>query len=171
MSTRNRLLWAAFCLSALLLVTGVAAQAQEMSAQAGTNMAAMKFVNIPPLPTCARASVASGDPTKGPSIILAKATTGCIIPWHWHTPNEHVMIVSGVATLQMKDAKPVSLTAGAFALMPSHHAHQFRCVRTCALYIYSDVAFDIHYVDKQGNEISPADATKAVKEKAATEMK
>ena len=45
MSTRNRLLWAAFCLSALLLVTGVAAQAQEMSAQAGTNMAAMKFVN------------------------------------------------------------------------------------------------------------------------------
>ena len=171
MSTRNRLLGTAFCLSALLCIAGVAAQAQEMSAQAGTNMAAMKFVNIPPLPTCARASVASGDPTKGPSIILAKAMTGCIIPWHWHTPNEHVMIVSGVATLQMKDAKPVSLTAGAFALMPSHHAHQFRCVRTCALYIYSDVAFDIHYVDKQGNEISPADATKAVKEKAATEMK
>src|SRR5689334_15577046 len=146
MSTRYRLWWTVFCLLTLLIVVG-SAGAQEMTAQAGTNMAAMKFVNIPPLPTCARGSVASGDPTKGPSIILAKAATGCVIPWHWHTPNEHVMIVSGVATLQMKDAKPVSLTAGAFALMPSHHAHQFRCVRTCALYIYSDAAFDIHYVD------------------------
>ncbi|HEY0347320.1 MAG TPA: cupin domain-containing protein [Pyrinomonadaceae bacterium] len=170
MSTRNRLLWTAFCLTGILFMATVA-QAQEMPAQPGTNMAAMKFVNIPPLPTCARASVASGDPTKGPSIILAKATAGCIIPWHWHTPNEHVMIVSGAATLQMKDAKAISLQAGAFSLMPSHHVHQFRCLRTCALYIYSDVAFDIHYVDKQGNEISPAAATKAVKEKAATEMK
>jgi len=39
------------------------------------------------------------------------------------------------------------------------------------MYIYSDVAFDIHYVDAQGNESSPADALKAVKEKAATEMR
>jgi len=68
------------------------------------------------------------------------------------------MIVSGAATLQMKDAKAISLQAGAFALMPSHHVHQIRCLRACALYIYSDTAFDIHYVDKQGNEITPADA-------------
>src|SRR6266550_5533953 len=170
MSTRYRWWWTVLCLSMLLFVVG-SARAQEMTAQPGTNMAAMKFVNIPPLPTCARAAVASGDPTKGPSIILAKATTGCVIPWHWHTPNEHVMIVSGAATLQMKDAKPVSLRAGAFALMPSNHAHQFRCLRACALYIYSDTAFDIHYVDKQGNEMVPADALKAVREKPATEMK
>src|SRR5947207_5576836 len=139
MNTRYRLLWTVFCLLTLLFVGAAAARAQEMPAQPGTNMAAMKFVNIPPLPTCTRAAVTSGDPTKGPSIILAKATAGCIIPWHWHTPNEQVMIVSGVATLQMKDAKPVSLRAGAFAMMPSHHVHQFRCLRTCALYIYSGV--------------------------------
>ena len=55
MSTRNRLLWTAFCLPTLLFVAGLVAQAQEMPAQPGTNMAAMKFVNIPPLPTCTRA--------------------------------------------------------------------------------------------------------------------
>ena len=55
------------------------------------------------------------------------------------------MIVSGASTLQMKDAKPVSLQAGAFAVMPSHQVHQFQCLRACALYLYSDVAFDIHY--------------------------
>jgi len=166
MSTRKRSLLVTFCLCSMLLV-GVKVHGQEMTAQPGTNMAAMKFMNIPPLPTCARGSVASGDPTKGPSVILAKAATGCVIPWHWHTPNEHVMIVSGTVSLQMKDAKAVILQPGAFALMPSQHAHEFRCLRTCALYIYSDAAFDIHFVDKQGNEISPVDAMKPHREKPA----
>jgi len=170
MRTRNRLFRVVLCLAGFLLMVN-AAHAQEMSAQPGTNMSAMKFVNIPPLPTCTRAAVVSGDPTKGPSIILAKAMTGCVIPWYWHTPNEHVMIVSGSANLQLKNAKPISLQAGAFALMPSHHAHKCRCLRTCALYIYSDAAFDIHYIDKQGNEMAPADALKVVREKAATEMR
>jgi quercetin dioxygenase-like cupin family protein len=94
-----------------------------------------------------------------------------VIPWHWHTPSEHVMVVSGTVSLQMKDGQPVMLTAGGFALMPSQHAHYFKCLRTCALYVYSDAAFDIHYVDKSGNELQPADALKPYKEKPATEMK
>src|SRR5574341_1542396 len=170
MSIRIRLLPIVFCVLAVLLMFGVA-QAQEMTAQAGTNMAAMKFVTVPPLPTCATASVPKGDPTSGPSFILAKATAGCTFPWHWHTPNEHLMMISGAASLQMKDGKPVILRAGAFALMPSHHVHQFKCLSACTLYVYSDTAFDMHYVDKDGNEISPDDALKPFREKPATEMK
>jgi len=156
----------------LALVLFVSVSAQEVSAQsAGSNVAEMKFTTIPGLPTCAKGSVQNGDPSKGPSIILAKIPAGCAIPWHWHTPNEHLMLVSGVAHLEMKDGKPLTLRAGGFALMAAHHIHQFRCQQACQLYIYSDVAFDIHYVNPQGSEISPADAMKAVKEKAATEMK
>ena len=81
------------------------------------------------------------------------------------------MIISGEASLQMKDGKVVTLQMGAFALMPSHHVHQFKCLNACALYVYSDSAFDMHYVDKQGNEISPADALKPHGEKPATERK
>jgi quercetin dioxygenase-like cupin family protein len=170
MKTRNRLFWTMLYLAVTLFVTA-SVQAQEITAQPGANMATMKFTTVPPLPTCATASVPSGDPTKGPSFILAKATAGCTFPWHWHTPNEHLMIISGTASLQMKDAKGVTLRAGAFALMPSHHVHQFKCLSACALYVYSDSAFDMHYVDKQGNEISAADALKPLKEKPATEMK
>ncbi len=170
MRIRNRLLFMGMCLAVIFLVSGVAS-AQEMVGQAGTNMAAMKFMTVPPVPTCARAAVASGDPTKGASVLLLKATPGCVIPWHWHTPNEYVMVVSGAASLQMKDDKAVTLTSGAFALMPSHHAHHFKCLRACSIYIYSDAAFDIHYVDKQGNELTPADALKPFREKPATEMK
>ena len=158
--------------ASLIMVTSASAQGQEMSGKsAGQNVTEMKFVTVPGLPTCAPGSVQSGDPTKGPSIILAKVSAGCSIPWHWHTPNENLMMVRGVARLEMKDGKPFTLTAGGFAMMPSRHSHQFRCEQACLLYIYSDAPFDIHYVDKQGNEISPADALKAVKEKAATEMK
>ncbi len=161
----KRRLW--LLIVALTFVFAGSARAQDMNSS-GRNVAEMKLATIPGLPTCARGSVQSGDPTKGPSIIFAKIPTGCSIPWHWHTPNEHVIIVSGIARLDMKDAKSLTLRSGGFAMMTSRHVHQFRCLQACLLYIYSDVAFDIHYVNAQGNEIPPAEA---VKEKAATEMK
>ena len=159
-----------FCLFAalLLLLTSVSARGQELNGQSsGRNVSDMKFTRIPPLPTCAVAAVQSGNPAAGPSLIIAKLPAGCSIPWHWHTPNEHLMIVSGVARVDMKDGKPLLLRTGGFAMMASHHVHQFTCQRACQLYIYSDVAFDIHYVNKAGNEISPAEALKAVRETVA----
>ncbi len=107
------------------------------------NVREMTFVPFPGMPVRAPGSVQSGDPTKGPSIIVAKLAAGCTIPWHWHTPNEHLMMVNGVARMEMKDGEPMTLRTGAFALMPSHHVHQFRCISACTLYIYSDGAFDI----------------------------
>ena len=163
MSIRARI-WL-FTLSSILFISTSAEGQHAAGKSAGQNVAEMKFVPVPGLPTCAPGSVQSGDPTKGPSIILAKVSTGCVIPWHWHTPNENLMLVSGVARLEMKDGKPFTLTAGGFAMMPTRHVHQFRCERACQLYIYSDAAFDIHYVDGKGNEISPPEALKAVKEK------
>ena len=137
----------------------------------GHNVADMKFTTIPPLPTCATGSVQNGDPSSGPSFIHARAQSGCTIPWHWHTPNEHLVIVSGVARIDMKDAKSVILRPGGFAKLESKHVHKFHCVSTCQFYVYSDMAFDLHYVDKAGTEITPADALKAVKETVATSMK
>jgi quercetin dioxygenase-like cupin family protein len=135
------------------------------------NLAEIKFAPFPGLPTSAPGFVQSGDPAKGASVIISKIKAGSIIPWHWHTPNEHLMMVSGAATVQMKGEKPMTLRAGGFAMMPSQHVHQFRCIQDCVMYIYSDTAFDIHYVDQQGNEISPEQALKAVKETTVKEPK
>ena len=44
---------------------------------------------------------------------------------------------------------------------------QFHCATACVLYVYSDAAFDIHYVNAKGDELTPDDALKAVKEKQA----
>src|SRR6266568_3503354 len=108
------------------------------------------------LPSCTTAAVQSGDPSKGPSIISAKGTAGCLIPWHWHTPNEHVMVISGSAKIEMKDGgKAAVLGPGGYAMMPSKHVHQFTCTSACTAFVSSDAAFAIHYVATAGKEILP----------------
>lgn len=154
-----------FAVSCVLAVPCLASAQQDASA--GSNMAAMTFGPVPGLPTCAPGSVQSGDPRTGPSFILAKVAAGCVIPWHWHTPNEHLMIVSGIVRLETKDGKPLTLQAGGFATMAARHAHLFRCTSACVFYVYTDAAFDIHYVDSLGHDVSPLEALNAVNETVA----
>jgi quercetin dioxygenase-like cupin family protein len=119
-----------------------------------------KFEPVPGLPQCITGAVQSGDPATGPSVISFKATPGCVVPWHWHTPTEHIMLVSGSARVEMKDgaAKPAVLGPGGYAMLPAKHVHQFTCPTACAGFVYSDAAFDIHYVDESGAEIPPETA-------------
>jgi quercetin dioxygenase-like cupin family protein len=150
---------ARYLVPALSLATSVLiaspAVAQGTSHPIGRNVPEMTFAPVPGLPACATGAVQTGNPEAGPSIVLSKIAAGCVIPWHWHTPNEHLMLVSGAATIETRHGKPVTLAAGGFALMPSKHVHQFRCQETCLLYVYSDAAFDMHYVNAQNTEITP----------------
>ena len=114
-----------------------------------------KLAPMPGMPGCVTMAVESGDPSKGPSVIVFKGTAGCLIPWHMHTPNEHVMIVSGSAKVEMKGGSTATLGAGGYALMPSKHVHQFTCTLACTAFVHSDAAFDIQYVDGDGKEIPP----------------
>jgi quercetin dioxygenase-like cupin family protein len=72
-------------------------------------------------------AVENGDPSKGPSVIVFKGTAGCVIPWHWHTPTEQVMIISGSAKVEMKGGATSTLGPGGYVMMPSKHVHQFTC--------------------------------------------
>ncbi len=128
------------------------------------NPAATEFVNIAGAPECLTAAVQHGDPSKGPSTMLLKGTAGCAVPWHWHTPNEQLMMVSGTGRVQMKGDKAVLLQPGGYGFAPSHHVHRFTCSGPCMAYLYSDGIFDIHYVDGAGREIPPDDALKTKNE-------
>ena len=77
----------------------------------------------------------------------------------------------GVARIDVKGQASMTLRAGGFAMLPSKHIHQFHCNQTCQIFVYSDAAFDLHYVNAKGDEITPDQANKAVNQKAATEMK
>jgi len=138
--------------------------------QAGvTTMAKTKFQPFPGIPACMTVSAQRGDPTKGPAVILAKFTPGCTVPWHWHTAAENVMLVSGKGKIEMKDAAaPSPVAPGDYVYLPGKHQHQFTCISACTGFIVTDGAFDIHYIDKDGNEIPPDQALKPTKKPAAT---
>lgn len=161
MYTKSRdILWVWLAV-ALAVIWAYPSRAQEPSATI-RNLADNKFAALPGLPDCWTAAVQRGDPAKGSSVMLIKGTAGCAVTWHWHSPNEHIMLVSGTATVQMKDDKSIGLRPGAFALMPAHHVHRFSCVLACTSFLYSDGAFDIHWVDATGKDISAEEALKAV---------
>jgi quercetin dioxygenase-like cupin family protein len=149
------------CFLSAAFVIGFALQsagAQDKMVYAGR--ASSKFVNFPGLPTCMTGSVQNGDPSKEASVILAKTPAGCVIPWHWHTASEQLMVVSGSAKVGMKDGQPASLHSGDYLGLPGKNAHQFTCIAACTFFIVPSGAFDIHYVDKEGKEISPEEALK-----------
>ena len=158
------------CLVLAILVAPASQFARAEDKPAHAASPASEFVNFPGLPTCVKGSVKNGDPTKGGSVILAKATAGCLIPWHWHTANEQLFMSSGSAKVEMKDASPATLHAAGYLSLPAKGHHQFTCVAACTFFIASDAAFDIHYVDKDGKEISPDEALKS-KAKSKVPMK
>ena len=148
-------------LACLALFLAGAAWADSSHQATGRNPKDMAFAATPGLPDCARNAVVSGDPTKGSSVILGRISAGCTVPWHWHSPTEQLMLVSGSATVETRGGKPIVLEPGGFAELPPRHVHQFRCEAQCLMYVHADGPFDIHYVDGEGREIGAAAALEA----------
>jgi quercetin dioxygenase-like cupin family protein len=149
---------------ATLCLSGVYAGAQDAGDKPiVAPAAAAKFMAIPTAPKCFTIAVEKGDPNTGPSVILARFAPGCVAPYHWHTPSETAMIVSGSLEAQMKDDKAFVGHHGDFVYFPSRHVHRATCLGAtpCLVFLTSDVAFDIHWVDAQGKEISLDEAVKA----------
>jgi quercetin dioxygenase-like cupin family protein len=147
----------------LTILSGVAfLAAQGADKPIVSPSATAKFTPIPNAPECFTIAVEKGDPTKGSSVILAKFAPHCVAPWHWHTPSETVMVVSGALETQMKDDKALVAHRGDFLYLPSHHVHRATCTGAapCVVFLSSDSAFDIHWVDPAGKEIPFEQAVK-----------
>ena len=127
--------------AAVIVACLLTAHAEEMAVL--RKLSENKLAPMAGLPQCIAMAVESGDPSKGASVIVFKGTAGCVIPWHWHTPTEHVMIVSGSARLEMKGGNSATLGPGGYALMPSKHVHQFTCTSACSAFVNSDGPFEL----------------------------
>jgi ChrR-like protein with cupin domain len=132
----------------------VPTHAKDAEQMVTLNPQTLKFTPIPDMPPCASAAILRGDPRSGPAWVLLKLASGCRVPWHWHTANETLLVIGGRGSLAMKDGPPLQFVPGAYAALPSHHAHQASCTRACLFFNGADDAFDIHYVDADGNDVS-----------------
>jgi quercetin dioxygenase-like cupin family protein len=127
--------------------------------------ATAKFGAVPNAPECFTVAVERGDPGAGASVLLAKFAPGCVAPFHWHTPSETAMLVSGSLEVQMKDDKAFVAHDGDFVYLPGRHVHRATCVGAapCLVFLSSEAAFDIHWVDGAGQEIPLEAALKTAK--------
>jgi gentisate 1,2-dioxygenase len=75
------------------------------------------------------------------------------------------MVASGTLETQMKGDKAIVARTGDFLFLPSHHVHRATCNGTapCMVFLSSDAAFDVHWVDAEGKEIPFEQAVKPTK--------
>ncbi len=146
-----------FVVLASALITPLVAQSPDQMPYAA--LASTKFTTLPVLPSCMTVSAQRGDPMKGAAVLLLKVKSGCIVPWHWHTANENLMMVSGKANAEMSRG-PQALAIGDYLYLAGKQIHQFTCISSCLVFDVIDDAFDIHYVDAEGQEIPVEQALK-----------
>ena len=96
---------------------------------------------------CLLSALETGDPTTGRSTLILKASPGCVVPWHFHTAEEQLTIISGNVLAEMTAHQPTRLGPGGFAVMGGHMPHQFTCQgrSTCLMIVAFDGAYDIYW--------------------------
>jgi quercetin dioxygenase-like cupin family protein len=96
---------------------------------------------------CLSSTIETGDPMTGPSTLLLKAPPGCVVPWHYHTAEEQLIIISGTVLAEMTDHQPTRLGQGGFAVMGGRMPHQFTCQdkSACLMFVIFDRAYDIYW--------------------------
>jgi hypothetical protein len=68
---------------------------------------------------CLMSAIETGDPKTGRSTLILKAPSGCVVPWHSHTAEEQLIIITGNVISEMLDHTPTRLRPGGFAVMGS----------------------------------------------------
>jgi quercetin dioxygenase-like cupin family protein len=96
-------------------------------------------------PACLRVARENGDPDKGASTFLLEAPSGCVVPAHYHTAEEQLMVVQGDVLTGMDGMAEATLGPGGFAMMPSKAMHWFTCKskNTCLMFVTFDRPYDI----------------------------
>lgn len=124
-----------------------------------------KFLEIPGVPQCTSIAPLHGDMAKGPSTLMVRMRSGCMVPYHRHTPSEELVVLQGAPLAQMRGERPEMLKVGSYSQLPSGHIHRFRCTSKidCLIFVVADAAFDIQFVNDAGKEISTEAALAAAK--------
>ena len=130
----------------LLLALTLSAQAPNSGPKPGVTRQ-LSDVKFPPGdgPDCLQFFLETGDLKTGPSTAIMKAAPKCVIPPHYHTAEEQLIIVKGDVSTGMQGMQDTVLGPGGFAMMPSKQPHWFTCTakEECVMFVTFDRAYDI----------------------------
>ena len=130
----------------LLVAVTLSAQAPNSGPKPGV-VRQLSEVKFPPGdgPDCLQFFLETGDLKTGPSTAIMKVAPKCVIPPHYHTAEEQLIIVKGDVSTGMQGMQDTVLGPGGFAMMPSKQPHWFTCTakEECLMFVTFDRAYDI----------------------------
>ena len=131
-------------LAILLGAIGVSLQGQIASHGVVTPLASANLV-FDGEPACLKVARENGDPDIGASAFLLEAPSGCVVPAHYHTAEEQLMVVRGDVLTGMDGMPETTMDPGGFAMMPSKAMHWFSCQAKspCLMFVTFDRKYDI----------------------------
>lgn len=99
----------------------------------------IKWGNCPPfLPAGCALGVLNGDPKKPNADVFFKLPAGAVLPHHYHTSAERMVLVSGELNITYDGQDPVTLKPGMYAYGPPNLGHKGQCAAgkdACILFI------------------------------------
>ena len=89
------------------------------------------------LPEGCGIAVLHGDPAKRNADIFLKVPADSVIPAHWHTSAERMVLVSGELHVTYEGQGPIILKPGSYAYGPAKRTHSGSCEKgdPCVLFI------------------------------------
>ena len=89
-------------------------------------------------------AVLHGEPAKPNADAFLKLPPNAVVPEHWHTSAERMVLVAGEITVNYKGQAPVVLKPGMYAYGPAKLPHSASCAggAPCLLFIAFESAVD-----------------------------
>jgi quercetin dioxygenase-like cupin family protein len=137
------------CLGAALVAIVMAAPGKTQNEGIARPISAVKFEQDEDV-KCLRSALESGNPASGASTFILKASAKCVVPWHYHTAEEQLVVIQGSVLTEMDGMSASTLGSGGFALMLSKKRHAFSCGSgaECLMVVSFDRPYDIFW-DKE----------------------
>ena len=136
----------------LLFVVTLSAQAPKAGGKSGI-VRQLSEVRFPAGegPDCLQFFLENGDMKTGPSTAIMKAKPNCVVPPHYHSAEEQLIIVKGNVSTGMERMQDSVLGPGGFAMMPSKQPHWFTCTakEECLMFVTFDRAYDIVWLKQK----------------------
>jgi quercetin dioxygenase-like cupin family protein len=134
--------------SGLLLAgafAGTFVSAQEVPLARTAKDSELKWGPCPPfLPKGCQIGVLHGDPAKNNADLFFKLPANSVVPRHWHTSAERMVLVSGELHVTYDGHKTVVLKPGTYAYGPAKMPHKAECKKAgpCVLFIAFEAPVD-----------------------------
>jgi hypothetical protein len=136
--------------AALAVLAAAGGDDPPSSAQAlavAANDASLNWGACPPIfPAGCTIAVLHGDPSKPNADVFLRVPPKYVIPAHWHTSPERMVLVTGRLEVRYKGQAAATLDVGTYAYGPAKLPHQATCLSDdpCTLFIAFEGAVDAH---------------------------